>query len=318
MTDQDAAASTLAAQRPSLIMRLVGALLGRRGRRKEGTPADLTADRRLADRVTSLTRLPRGVTLTEDVIAGIPVLRASSGASARGTVLNLHGGAYVLGSAQDVATAAHVSANGGPDVVSVDYRLAPEHPYPAAVDDALAVYRELVSAPGPGRLAVIGESAGGGLALVLLQKVREEGLPMPAAVVPLFPWADLSLSGESSTANIGRDMLTRSQLLENASWYAGGRDLRDPGLSPLFGSFRGFPRTYIPVGRHDLLLDDARRVAARMRAEDVPVILDEWPGTIHGFVAVPSAEARQCRQRIRAFVHEALPAATPVASAESS
>ena len=314
MTDKD----TTLRQYPSLIMRLASAVLGRRGSRKEGTPADLAADRRLADRVTSLSRLPRGVKVTEEVIAGVPVLRASSGAQSRGTVLFLHGGAYVLGSARDVVSTAHVAADGGPDVVSVEYRLAPEHPYPAAVEDALAVYRELVRDPGPRRLVVTGESAGGGLTLALLQKAREEGLPMPAAIVPVFPWADLSLSGESSTANIGRDMLTRSQVLENAAWYAGGRDLRDPGLSPLFGSFRGFPRTYIPVGQYDLVLDDARRVATKMRAEDVDVVLDEWPGTIHGFLHVPSAEARQCRQRIRAFVHEALPAITPVASTGSS
>ncbi|WUF42401.1 alpha/beta hydrolase [Streptomyces europaeiscabiei] len=269
-------------------------------------------------RLTSLARVPRGVRLTGEVIAGVPVLRVSSGARARGTVLYLHGGAYMAGSARDGVNAAHLSADGGPDLVSIEYRLAPEHPYPAAVEDALAVYRELVRAPGPDRLVVVGESAGGGLALVLLQKAREEGLPMPAAVVPVFPWVDLSPSGASSTANIGRDMLTRSHLLEAAGWYAGGRDPRDPGLSPLFGSFRDFPHTYLPVGQHDLLLDDARRLVARMRAEDVHVVLEEWPGTIHGFLQVPSAERRQCRRRIQAFVHEALPAGTPAAGAAPS
>ncbi|WP_280217329.1 alpha/beta hydrolase [Nocardia neocaledoniensis] len=316
MTDHDAAAA-FATQRPSLAMRLASAILGRRGRRNEGKPANLTADRRLVDRVTSLSRVPRGVKVTKGEIAGVPVLRASSGASDRGTVLFLHGGAYVVGSARDVVGVAHVCANGGPDVVSVEYRLAPEHPYPAAVEDALAVYRELVCAVGADRLVVTGESAGGGLALVLLQKARDEGLAMPAAVVPVFPWADLSLSGESSTANIGRDMLTRTQVLEYAARYAGGRDLRAPGLSPLFGTFRGFPRTYIPVGQYDLVLDDARRVAARMHAEDVDIVLDEWPGTIHGFLSVPSTEARQCRKRIRRFVHEALPAVTTLIGQEN-
>ncbi|WP_216586216.1 alpha/beta hydrolase [Streptomyces brasiliscabiei] len=318
MTYPDAVAATLVAECPSLSMRLFGAVLSRRGRRREGTPADVAADRRLLRRLTSLARVPRGVKLTEEVISGVPVLRASSGARARGTVLYLHGGAYVAGSARDCINAAHLSADGGPDLVSVEYRLAPEHPYPAAVDDALAVYRELVRAPGPDRLVVVGESAGGGLALALLQKAREEGLPMPAAVVPVFPWVDLTLSGASATANIGRDMLTRSHLLEAADGYADGRDPRDPGLSPLFGSFRGFPRTYVPVGRHDLLLDDARRLVARMRAEDVQVVLDEWPGTIHGFVRVPSAEGQQCRRRIQDFVHEALPGAASAAGAERS
>ncbi|MEX3100849.1 MULTISPECIES: alpha/beta hydrolase [unclassified Streptomyces] len=302
--------AALAAQRPSLTMRFLSAALGRRGRRKEGTPADVAADRRLLRRLTSLARVPRGVRLTDEVIAGVPVVRASSGVRAHGTVLYLHGGAYMAGRARDVVTAAHLSAGNGPDLVSVEYRLAPEHPYPAAVDDALAVYRELVRAPGADRLVVVGESAGGGLALALLQQARDEGLPMPAAVVPVFPWADLSLSGASSTANIGRDLLTRSQLLEAAAWYADGRELRDPGLSPLFGSFRGLPPAYVPVGRHDLLLDDSRRLAARLRTDDVPVVLDEWPGTIHGFLQVPSAEGRQCRRRVRAFVHEALSAAS--------
>nr|WP_275424858.1 alpha/beta hydrolase [Streptomyces sp. SID13726] len=299
-------------------MRLAGAVLSLRARRKEGRPADLAADRRLLRRLAALARPPRGVRLTQEAIAGVPVLRASSGARARGTVLYLHGGAYMAGSARDGVNAAHLSADGGPDLVSVEYRLAPEHPYPAAVEDALAVYRELVRDAGPDRLVVVGESAGGGLALVLLQKAREEGLPMPAAVVPVFPWVDLSPDGANTTANIGRDMLTRSHLLKAAGWYAGGRDPRDPGVSPLFGSFRDFPRAYVAVGRHDLLLDDARQLVTRMRAEGVPVVLDEWPGTIHGFLQVPSAERRQCRRRIRAFALEALPVVTPVAGAECS
>jgi acetyl esterase/lipase len=293
-------------------MRLAGALLGARARRREGRPVDLGRERRANDRISGLLRVPKGVTLTEETLGGVPVVRLSSGGGARGTVLYLHGGAYALGSARQALTAAGTCADGGPDIVSVEYRLAPEHPCPAAVDDAMAVYRELIASPGPGRLVVVGESAGGGLLLLLLQRARDEGLPMPVAAVPAFPWADLSMSRTSATANLGRDLLSRSELVQEAAWFAGDRDPADPAVSPLFGSFRGFPWTWIPVGTHDLLLDDARRVAAAMTAEGVDVVLDEWPGAVHGFTALPLSEGRRYRQRLRSFVHAALaPLAAP-------
>ncbi|WP_051684403.1 alpha/beta hydrolase fold domain-containing protein [Blastococcus sp. URHD0036] len=292
---------------PSLAMRVVGALLGARARRQEGRPVDLERERRLNDRITARLRVPAGVTLTEEVLGGVPVVRLSSGGGARGTVLYLHGGAYVLGSARQALASVGVCTDGGPDIVSVEYRLAPEHPYPAAVDDAIAVYRALLDSPGAGRLVVAGESAGGGLLLLLLQRAHDEGLAMPAVAVPAYPWADLSTSGPSATANMGRDLLTRSQLLEEAAWFAGDRDLRDAAVSPLSGSFRGFPRTYLPVGTRDLLLDDARRVAAAMAADGVDVELEEWPGAVHAFTALPLPEGRRYRQRLRELVHAALP-----------
>ena len=293
---------------PSLSMRLTGALLSSRARRREGRPVDLAADRRANDRVTAWLRVPRGVTLTEEMIAGVPVIRLSSGNAKRGTVLYLHGGAYALGSARQVLAAAAACVDGGPDMVSVEYRLAPEHPFPAAVDDAMAVYRAVVESVGADRLMVAGDSAGGGLLLLLLQRAHREGVAMPAAAVPGFPAADLSLSGRSSTANIGKDMLVRSELDQEALWFADGRDLRDPAVSPVFGSFEGFPRTLIPVGTHDLLLDDARRVAAAMAAQGVDVTLEEYPGAIHGFTASPLPEGRRSRQRFRALIDTTLPA----------
>lgn len=302
--------------RPGLGMRLVSAVLGARARRKEGRPVDLARERRLNDRFSDRLRAPEGVALTEEVLGGVPVVRMSSGGGARGTVLFLHGGAYVLGSARQALASVAVCTRGGPDLVSVEYRLAPEHPHPAAVDDAMAVYRELLRSPGSGRLAVAGGSAGGGLLLLLLQRARDEGLPMPVAAVAEYPWADLSMSGPSATGNVGRDMLVRSQLLEEAAWFAGGRDLRDPAVSPLFGSFRGFPRTYLPVGTSDLLLDDARRVAAAMAADGVDVVLEEWPGAIHAFTALPLPEGRLYRRRLRAFIDASLPPTPPEAEQE--
>ncbi|CAM5277584.1 alpha/beta hydrolase [Streptomyces atroolivaceus] len=249
-------------------------------------------------------RLPRGTQSAEERIAGVPVVRFSSGGCDRGTVLAFHGGAYMLGTAHVLSIP--VAKDGGPDVVSVGYRLSPEHPYPAAQDDAMAVYRALLETVGAARVAVMGDSAGGGLALTLLQAAAAEGLAMPRALVAVHPWADLSLSGASSTANAGRDVLVRSELEQAADWYARERDLQDPSVSPLFGSFERFPRTYIAVGTRDLLLDDSRRVASRMRDQGVDVRLDVFPGAPHGFNAVPLAQGRQCNARARGFIEAGL------------
>lgn len=291
---------------------MITAAFARSARQREGKPFDVVAVRESSSKRESRIRPPKGVLQIEELIAGVPVVRFSSGNSARGTVLAFHGGAYILGSAHSLSIP--MAKDGGPDVVSVDYRLSPEHPYPAAQDDAMAVYRSLLETVGADRLAVMGDSAGGGLALTLLQGAAAEGLPMPAALVAVHPWADLSLSGESSRANKGRDILVHSELEQAAAWYAGGRDLQDPAISPLFGSFEGFPRTYIFVGSRDLILDDTRRVAARMRDAGVDVHLDIFPDAPHGFNAVPLAPGRQCNARARGVIDEALPPAPSIPS----
>lgn len=308
MTDPTSSTRPAAtSRRASPGMKLLSTLAGARARRHEGRAVDLASQRRSNDRVTRLMRVPRGVAVSEEVLAGVPVLRLSSGGARRGTVLYLHGGAYALGSAREVLASAGLCADGGPDMVSVEYRLAPEHPFPAAVDDAIAVYRILLEQVGHDKLVVVGGSASGGLLLLLLQRATADGLPMPAATVPIFPWADLAMEGRSSTRNLGMDLLSRSELVQEAAWFAGQRDLKDAAVSPLYGSFRGFPRTYLPVGTHDLLLDDARRVAEAMRADGVDVVLEEWPGAIHGFSALPLRQGRQLRRQLRAFIDEVLP-----------
>ena len=291
---------------PSIGMRLASAITGKQAKKGEGKPVDLQRTRKQNDSMTDrFLRTPRGVSLSEEKIAGIPVVRFSSGSS-NGTILFLHGGAYALGNAKQAGTAARVCLNGGPDIVSVEYRLAPEHPFPAAVDDAIAVYRELITSVGPANLVVAGESAGGGLLLLLLQRARDENLPMPAGAAPLFPWADLSMSGRSSTANMGRDMLVKSDLITEAAWFAGNHSLKSAAVSPAFGSFQGFPRTYIAVGANDLLVDDSRRCVAAMEAEGVDVTLAEYPGTIHGFTAIGFRETQHHRKQFAAFVRSCL------------
>ena len=288
-------------------MRAARSLAAARARRREGAPVDLDRERRATNRIESLLRIPRGVSLTRETLGGVPVQRLSSGGGDRGTLLYFHGGAYVLGSARQALAHARLCADGGPDIVSVEYRLAPEHPCPAAVDDAIAVYRALLNSCPPQRVVTYGESAGGGLSLLLLQRAAREGLRMPAAVIAAFPTADLSWAGPSSMTNVGKDMLTRSELVQEASWFAGDRDLQDPTVSPLYGSFRGFPHSWISVGTHDLLLDDARRVTSAMEAEGVHVALHEWPGAIHSFTALPLPEGRRYRQLLNDFVSDALP-----------
>ena len=301
----------------SAAMRTFSAAAGAWARRREDKPVDLARERRLNDRISNRLRVPTGVTMTSEMVGDVPVIRLSGGGAPRGIVMYLHGGAYVLGSARQVLVSAGLCKHGGPDLVSVEYRLAPEHPYPAALDDALAVYRQLSASSGSDRLVVLGESAGGGLVLSMLQHARDEGLPMPVAAIVAFPWADLTMSGCSTTSNIGKDFLVRSHLAQHAAWFAGSHDLDVPGISPIRGSFHAFPPTYIPVGTHDLLLDDARSVAAAMAAEGVDVTLDEWPGTTHAFTALPLPEGRRYRRQLRARVDALLPQPAPTEHARS-
>jgi len=257
-------------------------------------------------RAERILRPGRGVRVRSERVAGVPVVRVTAGAEGGGSVMHLHGGAHTSGSPRTVLALQRLVRGNGPDLVSPDYRLAPEHPYPAGLHDALAVYAHLVATTGPERVVVAGESSGGGLALSMLLRARDEGLPLPAAVAVSFPWADLTLSGASSTGNDGRDVLTRRGLDAAAALYAGEAERTDPGLSPLFGSFVGFPPTLIVVGGLDLLLDDSRRLAERMREDGATVRLHEWAGCPHGFTGIPAPEGRDASRRLESFISGAL------------
>lgn len=228
--------------------------------------------------------LPPGLDLIRERRAGVPVERLQPQASPAVTLLHLHGGGYVMGDPAGSHGLTTRLAQATPaSVVSVGYRLAPEHPFPAAVEDALAVYADLIErGTDPARLAVIGESAGGGLAIATLLAARDAGLPMPAAGVALSPWVDLSCAGGSYASQHGRDpLLTRGVLLEMARLYLAGADPGAPLASPLAAELSGLPPLLIQAGPEEVLLDDATRLAEAAGAAGVPVTLRIWPDMIH-------------------------------------
>lgn len=203
----------------------------------------------------------------------------------RRAIMHLHGGGFVFlaGGKYAESLAATKAAQCGCTVYSVNYRTPPDHPFPAALDDAVAVYRELLKRHEPADLAIAGESAGGNLAAAVTLKIRDAGLPMPGMVVLLTPGVDLTNSGDSSVTNLGLDARLTDDSAEVRTLYAGGHDLRDPYLSPVFGDFgKGFPPTFIQAGLRDLLLSGAVVLHRALRRAGIDAELHVWEGQPHG------------------------------------
>ena len=221
-------------------------------------------------------------------------------------VIHFHGGGYNSGSPRTHrALAARLSTIVDMPVVLVDYRLAPEHPCPAAVVDAIAAYRCIVArGVSPPRIAVGGDSSGGGLAMVMLTRLRAEGLPAPASAYLMSPWLDLTLSGESVVTNGNRDTMIGSDGLRGAAeLYLQGRPTDDPIASPLFADLAGLPPLFVQAGSEELLLDDARRLVDRATAAGVEAVLDVWDGMQHVFQANPDVpQADHAIGRIAEFL----------------
>ncbi|MGB7904348.1 MAG: alpha/beta hydrolase [Steroidobacteraceae bacterium] len=241
--------------------------------------------RRLA-LVTRLTLPARGVDFTAATCGGVSgeFAQARGLATKRGTVLYLHGGAYCVGSpATHRAITSHLARRTSARVFVADYRLAPEHPFPAAVDDAVAAYRALLrDGCSPGHIAIIGDSAGGGLALATALRLRDLGEPLPAALVLFSPWVDLG-TPDRGVEPAGEAMLSRAWTAECARLYLGDCDSSDPLASPINGELRGLPPTLVQVGQDELLLPDARRLHSALAAAEVPVELQEYPRRWHVF-----------------------------------
>jgi monoterpene epsilon-lactone hydrolase len=245
------------------------------------TPAE---ERAVFDELFANRPLGEDVTLRPRTLGGVPALDVEvEGADGDGVILYLHGGGYVVGSARTGANlAAQLSRRTGVPAVSLDYRLAPESPFPAAVEDALAAYRELVE---HGQTVVLaGDSAGGGLALAMMIAARREGLSLPAAAVVFSPWTDLTLSGASIDARESLDPLfSRAHLAGEADHYLAGQDPSNELASPLLADLTGLPPLLIQVGSYEVLLDDALRLAARAAEYELDVSLDVVAGASHVF-----------------------------------
>lgn len=227
--------------------------------------------------------------ITRDTVAGVPVHRVQPGTLAASSsarlFVYLHGGAYVFGGGDAaVLEGAMISAMTGLPALSVDYRMPPDHPSPAAVEDVVAVYRVLLKTHDAKAIAMGGTSAGGGLALSAVQAIVRAGLPVPGALYLGTPWADLSKTSDSLYTNEGIDrvLVTYDGLLEAAGkLYAGGKSLKDPAVSPVYGSFSGFPPSYLVTGTRDMFLSDTARVHRKLREAGVYADLHVFEGLSH-------------------------------------
>ncbi len=233
------------------------------------------------------TKGPPGITTTAVKMGSVPTRRLTpTGAQAGRAILYLHGGAYVIGGIKSHGKlAAQIGHAAKTEVFFADYRLAPEHPFPAALDDALAAYRWLLQQNyAPAHIAIAGDSAGGGLALATAMSIRDEKLPLPAALVLLSPFTDLTLGGESHQSKKKRDpMLRASWLTACARHYSGGRPLDDPLLSPAFGDLTGLPPMLIQVGSEEILLSDSEQLAKRAEKAGARAQLSRYDGLWHDF-----------------------------------
>jgi cation diffusion facilitator CzcD-associated flavoprotein CzcO/acetyl esterase/lipase len=247
----------------------------------------IRAQRAWTEIAARITKVPSGISIEEGSLGGVPCDRITpAGADRSRAILYLHGGAYVVGSRRTHrGLAAQIAMAGNAPVHLPDYRLGPEHKHPAALEDSLAAYRELLaSGIDPKSIAIAGDSAGGGLAVALATRLRDQGDPLPAGLVILNGWLDLTCSGASMSANARRDVgLFRDWTVHGGELYRGETDPLDPELSPVGADLHGLPSTYLQVGTHDLLLSDSDRFAERARAAGVDVGYTRFEGMWHDF-----------------------------------
>jgi phosphinothricin tripeptide acetyl hydrolase len=248
-------------------------------------PADTLAERRAQyDRADRVFVVPPDTTVTTVAVPGAAEWIEPAGARADAAILYLHGGGYVLGSPRSHRhLAAAIGRAARARVLLADYRLAPEHRFPAAVEDAVTAYRWLLDrGHAPGRTALAGDSAGGGLVVATLLALRDRGLALPAAGVAISPWVDLTGRGVSYRDKAASDpIVARDRVMEMAQAYLGPADPHTPLASPLFADLTGLPPLLIQVGSEEVLLDDAVGLAERAKAAGVAATLEVWPEMIH-------------------------------------
>lgn len=272
----------------------------------------IQAQRDRQERTSKYTPLPADVHCQPVSVAGMPAEWIEAPSADSGVLLYLHGGAFALGSIdvfrEWVARLARATKT---RALLIGYRLAPEHPYPAALDDAIAAYLWLLKqGVKPSEIILAGDSAGGGLALSMLVRLRDAGRPLPAGVVCISPWADLALTGSSIWDKADVDpILSRRDLDRYAEYYAGPVERTESLISPLYADLHGLPPLLIQVGSEEVLLDDATRCAAKARAAGVEVTLETWEGMFHVFHLLPFLpETKRALASIAGFVSHKLAA----------
>lgn len=249
--------------------------------------------------------LPADVQCQPTNADGVPLEWITAPGADSGVIVYLHGGAYTLGSINTARElAARLARATNTRALAVEYRLAPEHHHPAAVEDALTVYHWLRKEVAPSRIILAGDSAGGGLALAALVALRDAAEPLPAGAVCISPWTDLALTGDSIKNKAAADpILDPDSLAMYAGYYAGDQALTSPLLSPLYADFKGLPPLLIQVGSEEILLDDAVRCAGNARAAGVDVTLEIWDEMFHVFQMLPFfPETKNAVEHIAAFV----------------
>ncbi len=270
-------------RRARIVRAITSAYLGL----KDAKTADVLESRRLFDKVAGLAPVADRVTTEQTTVAGLKSEWHSPVTPVEGKVLlYLHGGAYVLGSCTSHRNlVSYMSRYAGIRALVPEYRLAPEHPFPAAVEDAASVYRALLSDGfEPRNIVVSGDSAGGGLTMAMLLTLRDAGDPMPAAAFLLSPWLDLTTSGESMQSRRDQDpWFHEDDIALVARYYCREAELGHPLVSPVFADLHGMPPVHIQVGDDEILLSDATRLADRLREDGGNVQIDVWDDMWHVF-----------------------------------
>jgi len=251
-----------------------------------------------------------GVTIEESTIAGVKVFiltpKDMPPANLNRLLVNVHGGGYVLGPGQSGTGEATAMAAQGFKVIAIDYRMPPDFPYPAAMDDAMAVWKELVKTHDPRTMAIFGSSTGGAMTLAMILRAKQEGLPLPAAIAPGTPWSDLTETGDTYKTNEWLDNVLVSWhgwLGHAAELYANGHDLKDPQLSPIYGDFSGFPPAILTSGTRDLFLSLTVLTHRKLRRAGVEADLQVFEGASHAqyYINPTTPESKEAFTEIARF-----------------
>lgn len=275
----------------------------------------------MRERLNKISRLLKrafGVSVEVTTVNGLHAewLRPKQAADGK-VLLYLHGGAYLVGSCRTHRQmVSHIARAAGVNALVPEYRLAPEHPFPAAIDDAVGVYRWLLANGfGPGDIFIAGDSAGGGLTVATLLSLRHAGLPMPTAAVLLSPFLDITASGESATTRADQDPWfdAKDMSVVADNYCSDGTDLQNPLVSPVFANVSGLPPTFIQVGDDEILLSDSTRFADKMKEAGLDVEIEIWPEMWHVFQLFigKMPESRRAIKRMGAYLKARMQAGEP-------